>query len=116
GQGPQGGTHPPDGRLPLLGAEPRPHPSVIPVILVYCSMRAGSKSIPVIWRFPACALMCTTMSIVILNRRLMTSNSKPAPSMEAFTINASWSHVWAVLPAWQLVMEPGCPEAQFLMK
>ena len=31
-------------------------------------------------------------------------------------MRASWSQVWATLPAWQLVMEPGWPEAQLRMK
>ena len=60
--------------------------------------------------------MCTTMSMVSISRRLMTENSRPEPSFEAFTMSASWSQVWAVLPAWQLVIEPGWPDAQFRMK
>src|SRR5690606_18905316 len=80
------------------------------------SVRSGSKSIPVMQRRPACALMWTTTSIVIVSSRLMTENSSPAPSADALTMSASWSQVCAVLPAWQLVIEPGWPAAQLRMK
>src|SRR5690606_41009370 len=65
---------------------------------------------PVMQRRPACALMWTTTSIVIVSSRLMTENSSPAPSADALTMSASWSQVCAVLPAWQLVIEPRSEE------
>jgi hypothetical protein len=56
------------------------------------------------------------MSMVIINSRLITLNSRPEPSAEAFTISASWSQVCSGLPAWQLVIDPGWPDAQLRMK
>src|SRR5690606_32127202 len=74
------------------------------------------NSSPVMRRRPPCALTWTTRSMVIASSRRIVPNSSPAPSSEALTISANWSQVWDVLPAWQLVMEPGWPEAQLRMK
>lgn len=82
----------------------------------YAGQVRPAYSMPLMYRRPPDARTCTTMSMVVFKSCLMVSKSKPAPSGDALTINASWSQVCRVLPAWQLVMEPGWPDAQLRKK
>ena len=61
------------------------------VLLAHASSahrRRGSKSIPVMKRLPAWALIWTTTSMVSISNRLISGKASPAPSGEALTIKA----------------------------